>query len=130
LVGAEVQTDRAHESSNARRADPGTDLVVGWSLLAGLLLSVATMALGLILVEITGARGAGHVVPLDRMLGRVAAGNAPAILDLGILLLFATPFVGVLVALIRFAVGRDLAFMLVSSLLLVLLVVGFAVALR
>lgn len=110
-------------------ADDTTYARVGWTLLIGLLVSIAVMAVGLAL---TAARGgdASRVVPLHRELSDLATGQAPAVLDLGILLMFATPVVGVAVAFVRFLQERDRAFAAVSGCLLLLLLIAFGIAVR
>lgn len=107
-----------------------TDAWVGWTLLVGLLMSIAVMALGLLVTAVQHGQNASRVLPLNQVLPQVAHGNGPALLDLGILLLFATPLIGVVVALTSFVRRRDAAFVAVSGLLLVLLAAGFLVALR
>jgi uncharacterized membrane protein len=102
---------------------------VGWILLGGLLLSIAVMALGLALTAIGGGETT-HVLPLDRVVPELARGHTAAILDLGILLLFATPLAGVLAALVGFWLEGDRAFTLITSALLLLLAAGFAIALH
>jgi uncharacterized membrane protein len=116
------------DSSELTRDRP-TYTAVGWVLLGGLLLSIAVMVLGLILAAARGG-SATTVFPLDQVLSQLSRGEAAAVLDLGILLLFATPLVGVLAALIRFAIEQDRQFMAISLLLLCILAIGFAVALR
>ena len=88
------------------------------------------MALGLILVVLAGSTSASHVLPLDRVLPSLANSKPSAVLDLGILLLFATPLVGVIVALLEFVRQRDRPFVLISLGLLIMLTAGFAVALH
>lgn len=102
---------------------------VGWTLLSGLLLSIAVMIVGLVLSAISGDNSS-HVLPLDQVVPHLARGNAPAILDLGILLLFATPLAGVAVALLGFLRVRDYLFASITGLLLIMLAVAVAVALR
>ena len=125
-MGAHGAVPETLETASDRRAD----MAVGWTLLGGLLLSIGVMALGLLLVAIRGGPSAKHVLPLDQILTSLGKGTVSAVLDLGIVLLFATPFVGVLVALAQFVRQRDTPFVLVTGVLLVLLVAGFAVALR
>ncbi len=102
---------------------------VGLTLLAGLLLSIAVMAIGLLATAISGGN-TSNVLTLDRVIPDLLAGHAPAVLDLGILLLFATPLVAVLVAFIEFVRQHDGFFVGVTALLLVVLVISFAVALH
>jgi uncharacterized membrane protein len=102
---------------------------VGFTMLGGLLLSMAVMALGLAFALHRG-EGIKHVLSLSEELSRLGRGDPRAILDLGILLLFATPLAALLVALAQFARERDVAFMLITSLLVLVIGVGFAVALH
>ena len=110
--------------------DDRVDAYVGWTLFGGVLLSMAVMVLGLALVGVEGEQVSGHVLPLDRVVPDVLRGKPSAILDLGILLLFATPLVGVLVAAAEYIRLRNAVFVLISLALLIVLVGGFAVALR
>jgi uncharacterized membrane protein len=102
---------------------------VGWTLLGALLVSIAVMVIGLIAVIATGA-SASNVLPLDRIWAHLARGDASAILDLGILSLFAAPLLAVAVALLQFLLQRDRTFAFVAALLLVVLAVAFGVALH
>ncbi len=125
-----METSRPSPSARPTLDDDHADAHVGWTLLGGLALSIAIMALGLILVAFDGATGTGHVLPLDQLLPQLDRGKPSAVLDLGILLLFATPLVGVMVALAEFVRRRDVPFVLITGLLLVALAGGFVVALR
>jgi uncharacterized membrane protein len=117
------------ESSHSAR-DTETYARIGWTLLGGLLLAIAVMAIGLLLVAIRGEGNISSVLPLDRELLELSRGTSKAVLGLGILVLFATPVAGVLVALVQFWQERDRAFTLVSAGLVVLLLAAFAIALR
>jgi uncharacterized membrane protein len=98
-------------------------------LLGGLLLSIAVMTVGLGLTAVRGG-DATHVVPLHRLIPELTQGHVAAVLDLGILVLFATPLLGVLTALEGFWAEGDRDFVLVSLGLLLVLGVGIAIALR
>lgn len=98
-------------------------------LLAGLLLSSSVMVVGLIAAAVSG-RAADTVLPLDQVLRGIARGNANAILDLGILLLFATPLAGIVSAFAVFWGLRDRAFVLIAGTLLLMFIVVFAIALH
>lgn len=106
------------------------DTQVGYTLLFGLWASIAVMLLGLILAAAKGGSASTRVLPLDQVLPQLVKGDPAAVLDLGILLLFATPLIGVLVALVQFVRHRDQPFVLITALLVVILAIGFAVALR
>jgi len=88
------------------------------------------MVAGLLLVAARGESNPTSVLPLDQEWSQLMKGSSGAVLDLGILLLFATPVTGVLVALLQFWLERDRAFALVSGVLIVLLCGAFAIALR
>lgn len=103
---------------------------VGYTLLVGLLVSIAVMVVGLIAVALAGSGGSAHVYPLDEVIPNLLKGKAPAILDTGILLLFATPLVGVLVALIEWIRQEDRAFILVTGGLVILLALSIVIALH
>jgi uncharacterized membrane protein len=80
--------------------------------------------------SLEGKGAATRVVPLDRLLPDLVGGSRPALLDAGILMLFATPLLGVLVAFVLFIRRRDPAFSLITALLLLVLGAGFLVALH
>lgn len=104
--------------------------LVGVTLLAGLLVSIAVMVAGFIAAVISGGGAASRVLALDQILPGLGRGNLSAILDLGILLLFAAPVAGVAVALVRFVLEQDTLFVAVTAALLLVLVAAFALALR
>jgi uncharacterized membrane protein len=105
------------------------DRIVGRILQAGLLLSMSVMAAGLLL---TASRGGTTltVLPLDGIVAHLIKGESAAVLDAGILLLFATPLFGVLAALVSFSLRRDRQFVTVAAVLIGLLIAGFVVALH
>ena len=101
---------------------------VGFCLLYGLLFSIAVMLAGLLYGALQGRSASSHVLPLDKIPARLGSLDPSALLDLGILLLFATPLAGVVVAFEEFLRLRDLAFALITLVLLILLLAGFIVA--
>ncbi|HEX6509747.1 MAG TPA: DUF1634 domain-containing protein [Chloroflexota bacterium] len=111
-------------------ADREASRRIAATLFGGLLVSMAVMVIGLILVAPEGKNAATTVLPLDRVLPDLVHGSRPAVLDAGILLLFATPLLGVLVALTEFARQRDRTFTAISCALVLVLAAGFAVALH
>ncbi len=110
--------------------DVSASVAISRTLFVGLLVSIAIMLLGLALVAGEGKNAATHVVPLDRVIPDLLHGSRPAVLDSGILVLFATPLVGVVVAFVQFVRRRDAEFSLITVLLLVVLAAGFLVALH
>jgi uncharacterized membrane protein len=102
---------------------------IAWVLLSGLLLSILVMVAGLIAEAVSG-QPATTVLPLNQEPAHLVEGNPDAMLDLGILLLFATPIAGVVTAFVEFWAQRDRAFILVTGGLLVMFVIAFAIALH
>lgn len=103
---------------------------VGYTLLYGLLVSIAVMLAGLTYGALRGKAASGHVLTLDAVLPHLRDGEPSALLDLGILLLFATPLAAVLVALFEFVRIGDRTFGLITFVLVILLGAGFFVALH
>ena len=60
----------------------------------------------------------------SQLFGLVAAGDGAAIIQLGILLLIATPIARVIFAVIGFAIERDRLYVLISLIVLAVLMVG------
>ena len=110
--------------------DAATAVGISRTLFAGLLTSIAIMILGLVLVLPEGKNAATRVLSLDRVLPDLVHGSRPAVLDFGILVLFATPLLGVVVAFVQFVRRGDRAFTLITALLLLVLTAGFLVALH
>lgn len=112
------------------RGDVAAASGISRTLFFGLLASIALMIVGLILVAPEGQNVATHVVALDRIIPDLLGGSRPALLDSGILVLFATPLLGVLVAFLQFLRQRDTAFSFITAMLLLVLGAGFVVALH
>lgn len=112
------------------QVDHPASVGISQTLFFGLLTSIAIMLVGLILVAPEGTNAATHVVALDRVLPDLVSGSRSAVLDTGILVLFATPLLGVLVAFAQFVRQRDKTFSLITGLLLLVLGAGFLVALH
>lgn len=127
LVLAEHDAVIAGESS---RGEKRTYAQVGATLLVGLLLSIGVMTIGLVTAALRGGSSTSHVLKLDQVLPHLLSADSAAVLDLGILLLFATPLIAVLVALLNFLLLRDMVFAAVTAVLLLMLALAFGVALR
>jgi uncharacterized membrane protein len=107
-----------------RRIDRWIRAVLVW----GMVLSVSVMLLGLLLYSISPAGHEEVDLSLQDIAAGIVAGNPIAVIDLGIVLLIATPLTRVLTALTVFLVDREWRFVLVA--LLVLGVIAFAVLAR
>jgi uncharacterized membrane protein len=96
------------------RTDRWVHLVLRW----GMLLSMSVMLVGLVLFAFSPSGhdeidlSPGEIVP------GIAAGDPIAIIDLGIVLLIATPLTRVLTTLIIFVIDREPRFILASLLVL------------
>jgi uncharacterized membrane protein len=120
--------------------------LIGSVLRIGVIVSSATIALGLLLLLVTGrtgytpiqhgaalpslivaSDGSGGQFPTDLAdtLSGVAEGRPFAIISLGLLLLIATPMVRVAVTVVAFALRRDLVYLAFTAFVLTMLLVGF-----
>jgi uncharacterized membrane protein len=106
------------------------DARVGQALLLSLLLTLVVMVAGLLVLVVKGKNATTRVIPLDHLYQQLVGGNPSAILDVGIVLLFAAPLIGVLVACLGFVHQRDARFAFVTAGLIIILLASFAVALR
>lgn len=111
-------------------ADRRTYSAVGVTLLGGLWLSIAVMVFGLAVTLLAGRWPVRHVLPLDQVVPHLLNGDPATLVDLGILLLFATPLAAVLVALTGFVMQRDAPFIVIAVLLVLILAAAFGIALR
>lgn len=95
-------------------------------LLLGMFLSVTVMMIGIIMFALS--EGTWDAVPLSltQILEGILQGNPIAVIDLGILLLIATPLTRVVAALVVFTINKETRFVLVA--VIVLAVVGIAIA--
>lgn len=111
-------------------------------LIVGVGLSLALMAAGVLLlaarhvplaVPQVGAngqtgRGSGTWLPLADVAPRALAGDPNGILDLGVLMLFATPTLRVVAAIVVFAADREYRYVAISCAILALLALSLIVA--
>jgi uncharacterized membrane protein len=110
------------------------EMIMGRLLQAGVLLAAAVVTTGGVMYVLghPGARGDYSVFVakpvevrhLAMLLGSVRQGNAEAIIDLGILLLIATPIFRVLFAVVAFSAERDRLYIAVSITVLAVLLFG------
>jgi uncharacterized membrane protein len=96
-------------------------------LLAGMVLSVSTLLIGLTMYALSPGTWDHVTLSLPEILSGIAEGNPIAVIDLGIILLIATPLTRVVAATVLFAVNRETRFIYVG--LAVLAVVGLAILL-
>ena len=94
-------------------------------LLVGMLLSVTVMVIGLLMLALSEGTWEAAPLSLPEILEGIMNGNPIAVIDLGIIMLIATPLTRVIAALVAFALNREFRFVLVA--LMVLAVVGIAI---
>lgn len=90
-------------------------------LLAGIAVSVALMAAGLVLGVARGAMLPHAMVPLSALPSALVNLDPAAYVSLGLIVLVATPFVRVVGSLVAFAVERDRAYVLITATVLVVM---------
>jgi uncharacterized membrane protein len=98
------------------------------TLAGGMILSFALMGAGLLWQIANPYPHPEQVLPLDRLVPELLAGNPLALLDLGLLTLLAVPAVHLSVAAAGFARGGDRRYFLLTLLVLALLAAGAALA--
>ncbi len=116
-----------HPLPESRQGDLPYDQLA-WILSAGVLTSVTVMIGGLLLIALRHESGAERPLPLSDVLGHALRLEGRGVLDLGILILFATPVLRVLTALAGFVRLGDRAFVAVTVVVLIFLGLSFAVA--
>jgi uncharacterized membrane protein len=108
------------------------ELVISHVLRGGVLLSAAITLLGVLLFYLrfgpSGGHEAGAAFPhtLGGVVSGLAHGDALAIIVLGLLVLLATPVVRVAVSIIAFGLERDWRYVAITSLVLLILLLSFA----
>jgi len=100
--------------------------VIRGILLCGIALSVALMAVGLVLGVARGAGLPRGVVPLAELPRGLAAPQPAAYLSLGLIVLIGTPFVRVAGSLVIFVKQRDGRYVLITASVLLVMCLGVA----
>jgi len=116
------------------------ELFIGRLLMAGVAVSMAVISAGVMLMFIHHPDYLKSAADLRRLiepgaafphtLGQVAqglmAGRGQAVVALGLMLLIATPIFRVVAAMVGFALQRDRGFTLISTVVLIVLLISFA----
>src|SRR5579862_8414181 len=133
----------ADETPPARRVFP-TEEIISWILRVGVSASAALIALGVLLLFVTRSTGytgsfdnlsqllqynqnrlaAFPTTPSDVLAGLVQL-KPYALIALGLLLLIATPVIRVAASVVIFALERDLAYVFITLVVLLMLLVSF-----
>ncbi len=96
-------------------------------LTAGIALSVALMAMGLVLGALAGDGVSRGVVALADLPRGLAALDPAAYLSVGLIALIATPFVRVAGSIVAFARERDYRYVLITAIVLAVMCVSVVV---
>jgi uncharacterized membrane protein len=102
-------------------ADPGLTKALSQLLLIGLVLAIGLMIVGAVLAAVRGSGSVGHSSSVDDFPGLLAAGDPTGFLDLGLLVLLATPAARVLALLVAFARRREWLFAGISAVVVAIL---------
>jgi uncharacterized membrane protein YfcA/uncharacterized membrane protein len=106
-----------------------TAKLIGWILQGGVILSASIILVGLLMLPLRpGGLSVNRLLTFPHTLGQVWAGllvlRPQAIIGLGLLLLIATPILRVAVSIVAFAIERDLRFVVITALVLVILLLS------
>ena len=96
-------------------------------LITGMILSFGTLVIGLIMY--TANPTEGTTLPLDKILDGIVRGNPIAVIDLGIVILIATPLVRVIAAGLSFGLERDYRFVGIAVFVLAMIFIAVFVKL-
>jgi uncharacterized membrane protein len=126
VSGGQAHRDVAHahqSDAHTHHMDP-VEHTIRAILLAGIAVSVALMAVGLVLGVARAAMLPRAMVPLSALPAALAHLQPAAYVSLGLIVLVATPFVRVVGSLVAFAVERDRAYVLITATVLVVMCAG------
>jgi len=102
-------------------ADPRVARAVSRLLLAGLLVAIGLMLVGAVLAAVRGAGSVDDLSSITRLPHLLASFDATGFIDLGLLVLLATPAARVVALLVVFAARRQWLFAAVSFAVIVIL---------
>lgn len=91
-------------------------------LVTGMVLSFSIMAIGLVMYALDPTEGT--TLSLDKIVDGIVHGNPIAVIDLGIVILIATPLVRVMAAGLTFGIERDYRFVGISVFVLAMILIA------
>lgn len=143
LPASEASTPPTPEKAPEARAFP-TEEIISWILRVGVLTSAMLIALGVVLLFVTGKTGytgsfndlagllnynqdrqAAFPTSPDAVLAGLAQFKPYAFIALGLLLLIATPVLRVAASVVIFALEHDYAYVFITVIVLLILIVSF-----
>lgn len=107
------------------------ELLIAYVLRGGVLLSAAVILLGVLLYAAGAAAPVGAIgsspapSTFGAVLAGVARGDGRAVIELGLLILLATPVLRVAVSVVTFALERDWRYVAITATVLAILVLSF-----
>jgi uncharacterized membrane protein len=128
-----------NEPANRHPVMQRVEILISWILRGGVIVSMATVLVGLGLMfthhpdyfrstadlqRLTSPGAAFPHTPAEVLRG-VATGRGQAIVTLGLLLLIATPILRVAISLVGFVLERDRVYALISAAVLIFLMIAF-----
>jgi len=122
-------TPTVHETRAGVPADPRVARAISRLLLVGLFTAITLMLVGVILVAIRGAGSVGASSSITKLPHLLASLDATGFIDLGLLVLIATPAARVVALLVVFAKRRQWLFAGVSFAVLLILALSTFLAL-
>jgi uncharacterized membrane protein len=118
----------------ATKGDEPTYRWAAFTLRLGMYASFAAMGAGLVWWLLSGGPGgptsASRGLPLDSVIAQLLQGNPLALLDLGVLLLLATPGITLLVELFTFAAARNWRYVAITALVSLILLISLALSMK
>ncbi len=109
------------EPTQGRTTDPGLTRALSRLLLIGLLLAIGLMIVGAILAAVKGSGEVLHATSLSDFPRLLADGDPTGFLDLGLLVLLATPAARVIALLVAFIRRREWLFAGISAVVVAIL---------
>ncbi|TLQ03537.1 DUF1634 domain-containing protein [Pediococcus stilesii] len=105
------------------------ELMIGRVLQIGVYISAAVIILGILLWIVKNGSGYGQELPthLSAIFSGIAAGRPYAVLMFGIFLLILTPVLRVIVSIYAFAKEGDRLYVIITTVVLVILIVGMTI---
>ena len=117
----------------------GVEILISWLLRVGVVTSLSMIVIGLLLMFIhhpsylismmdlqrLTSPGAAFPHTLREVVDGLLVGRGQAVVAVGLLVLIVTPIMRVTVSIIGFALQRDRAFVLITSVVLTILIVSF-----
>jgi uncharacterized membrane protein len=96
-------------------------------LVTGMVLSFSIMVIGLLMYAVSPTEGT--TLPIDKILDGIVHGNPIAVIDLGIVLLIATPLVRIIAAGITFGLEKEYRFLGIALFVLAMIVLAIFIKL-